>query len=309
VTSQTVTCIEQFDTELESMVVFTQDCGDVLGWDVRCSSAWTLQRVAPALGVPSCLALGSDGHSATVATLGGGLVVYDLRFLRPWKHWKVSTRAGILSMRSADFATSPGVFAALGSRMNEVALYDVTQGSCLTLFLTDPVGEKPKEDALSIPTLVELPVIAGVPKVTWEDPCPLLSGASSGTGSVRSLWLPPRGVQTFLLTAGSDRKVRHWSLDPGQTSQECAVVTPSDVPGETERPTYTASHLGDVFVVQEQGGQRNEAPASLSRMGSQDSSSPPSPNHRDAILDLCTISLQNDILVTAGRDGLVKLWR
>ncbi|CAE7468002.1 DIM1A, partial [Symbiodinium microadriaticum] len=118
--------------------------------------------------------------------------------------------------------------------------------------------------------------------------------------------LPPRGVQTFLLTAGSDRKVRHWSLDPGQTSQECAVVTPSDVPGETERPTYTASHLGDVFVVQEQGGQRKEAPASLSRVGSQDSSSPPSPNHRDAILDLCTISLQNDILVTAGRDGLVK---
>lgn len=309
VTSQTVTCIEQFDTELESMVVFTQECGDVLGWDVRCSSAWSLQRVAPALGVPSCLALGSDGHSATVATLGGGLVVYDLRFLRPWKHWKVSTRAGILSMRSADFASSPGVFAALGSRMNEVALYDVTQGSCLTLFLTDPVGEKPKEDALSIPTLLELPVVAGAPKVPWEDPCPLLSGASSGTGSVRSLWLPPRGVQTFLLTAGSDRKVRHWSLDPGQTSQECAVVTPSDVPGETERPTYTASHLGDVFVVQEQGGQRKEAPASLSRVGSQDSSSPPSPNHRDAILDLCTISLQNDILVTAGRDGLVKLWR
>lgn len=275
--------IDQLDTELESLVLFAQAHGTLRGWDLRGpKDAWTLP-VPPSLGLPWCVS--TQRLSFTVGTAGGALLLYDLRFLRPWKQWKA--RAGIVDLRSADVASSHGVFAALNSRCNEVALFDVSQGSCLTLFLTDPTDEKPKE-ALSVPSLTE---ISG--EATFELP------SSSGPG-VRSLWLPPRGAQTSLLAAGVDRKVRHWSLDPERHITEAYVVTPPETP-QAERPTYTSNHLGDVFVVQET--------SPVAEVKDEEPSNKPSPNHRDAILDLCSISLQHDILVTAGRDGLVKLWR
>ncbi|CAK0795091.1 unnamed protein product [Prorocentrum cordatum] len=96
-----VMCMEQFDNELESLVVFAQAHGAVQGWDIRSQSrSWSVSSVPPWLGIPSCLALGSDGHSICVGTLSGGLLVYDLRFLAPWKQWRVSSGAAILSMRS-----------------------------------------------------------------------------------------------------------------------------------------------------------------------------------------------------------------
>eukprot|EP00930_Biecheleria_cincta_P000941 TRINITY_DN102123_c0_g1_i1.p1 TRINITY_DN102123_c0_g1~~TRINITY_DN102123_c0_g1_i1.p1 ORF type:complete len:1135 (+),score=177.74 TRINITY_DN102123_c0_g1_i1:247-3405(+) len=319
--ASSVMCIEQFDTELESLVVFAQDTGFVHGWDVRGSSAsWSLNRVPPWLGVPNCLALGSDGHSAIIGTLGGGLLVYDLRFLAPYRQWKVSTGTAVLSMRSADVGPSQGAFVSLGSECNEVALFDLSRGSCSTLFLTGPVGEKPggekqKGTTVSVPSL--LPIQAGsCPPNSPDYLQPLLSSARKGGGSVRSLWLPPGGAQTFLLAGGADRKVRHWSLDPEHHAAEAYVVTPSEAPGNSDRvkATYSSNHHDEVFVVQEQEIQQPDGPGSTRSSSSPnilDASRPStaSPNHRDAILDMCAISLQHDILVTAGRHGLVKLWR
>eukprot|EP00927_Polykrikos_kofoidii_P054304 TRINITY_DN4873_c0_g1_i1.p1 TRINITY_DN4873_c0_g1~~TRINITY_DN4873_c0_g1_i1.p1 ORF type:complete len:1862 (-),score=341.37 TRINITY_DN4873_c0_g1_i1:313-5898(-) len=330
-----VMCLEQFDTELESLVVIVQQHGKVQGWDVRSRSrSWSMAAVPPSLGVPSCLALGSDGHSVTIGTLGGGLVVYDLRFLAPWKHWRVSTGAAVLSLRTAGFRGSPSAFAALGGDANEVAVFDVARGTCATLFLTEQVTDKVRGDtAVSVPTLLpvnssHLSSSAAVPD-QWQASNLFGGCRRSGAGCVRSIWLPPRGGQTFFLAAGTDRKVRHWSLDPEQHITEAYVVTPPDPisnDASRGRATYSSNHLGDVFVVQEQSEPRSE-PSSSSRGtprpmqagtgggtdvdGSRGSvlGGTTNPNHRDAILDMCAISLQHDVLVTAGRDGLVKLWK
>lgn len=41
-------CIDQFDTELESLVVFVQEHGAVKGWDVRSHvPSWNLAAVPP----------------------------------------------------------------------------------------------------------------------------------------------------------------------------------------------------------------------------------------------------------------------
>mmetsp|Transcript_26732 Transcript_26732/g.84681 ORF Transcript_26732/g.84681 Transcript_26732/m.84681 type:complete len:315 (+) Transcript_26732:1-945(+) len=313
-------CIEQFDTELESLVVFAQQHGAVQGWDIRSrSSCWSGLSVPPWLGVPSCLALASDGHALVVGTLGGGLMLYDLRFLAPWKQWRVSSGAAVLALRAANFRPSPGVFAALGGDSNEVALFDVTRGSCLTLFLTEPAGDRQKEAAISVPTLLQVQHEAGVAPAAVPGFMPdSISGSWHSAGCVRSLWLPPRGAQTFLLAGGTDRKVRHWSLDPEHHAAEAYVVTPHDPLGagnrSRDRVTYSSNHLGDVFVVQEQSaprGVQSKSPGPSGPAGDPEDGRPrgPNPNHRDAILDMCSISLQRDILVTAGRDGLVKLWK
>lgn len=209
---------------------------------------------------------------------------------------------------------TPGVFVALGGDSNEVAFFDVVRGSCLSLFLTKPSGERQKEAAITVPSLLD--ACGNESKLSTVPPPGRLA-----TGCVRSLWLPPRGSPNFLLSAGMDRRVRYWSLDHGQHTSEAYVVTPPDSLSAQdrakERITYSSNHLADVFVVQEQSTAHLESPRSSSKsggMGSVESSSlgpqiGTNPNHRDAILDMCTISLQHDILVTAGRDGLVKLWK
>lgn len=269
--------------------------------------------------------MGADGHAIVVGTLGGGLLVYDLRFLAPWKQWKVSSGASVLSLRSANFGPSPGVFAALGGDANEVALFDMARGSCSTLFLTEPVADKQKEAAVSVPTLLQART-RGPTALGTHDPGPErfnvgIPGARRAAGCVRALWLPPRGAQTFLLAGGADRKVRRWSLDPEHHAAETYIVTPHDHVGHPdgvrEKMAYGSNHLGDVFVVQEQVVSRADGPsfgASRAGAGSGDPDGDgrprgPNPNHRDAILDMCAISLQHEILVTAGRDGLVKLWK
>lgn len=286
-----------------------------------------MSSVPPWLGIPSCLALGSDGHSICVGSLSGGLLVYDLRFLAPWKQWRVSSGAAILSMKSASFGPSPGAFVSLGSDCNEVALFDVVRGSCLTLFLTEPVAHRQREAAVSVPTLLQaaaaaLPSPGGAASAEWQRlPAP---DARRSAGSVRSLWLPSRGAQTYVLAGGADRRVRHWSLDPEHHAAEAYVVTPPD-PSERGqgRAAYSSNQLGDVLVVREQAplprgcsGARQAPPkgasaAAAAGSDAEDARGPTgaNPNHRDAILDLCSISLQQDLLVTAGRDGLVKLWR
>jgi len=313
-----VMCIEQFDTELESLVVFAQQNGALQGWDVRSRAAcWSIPGVPPWLGVPSSMALAGDSRAMIVGTWGGGLLLHDLRFLAPWKQWRVSSGAAVLSLRSANFGPSPGVFAALGSDSNEVALFDVTRGSCLTLFLTEPVSDRQKDAAVNVPTLLEAQT-SGSDAVAPEQLQNNVVGARRGAGCVRCLWLPPRGGQTFLLAGGTDRKVRHWSLDPEHHIADSYVVTPQDTSSTSdrsrERPTYSSNHLGDVFVVQEQS-RAPVAPVASKATGLNSTEFDhgrgrgTNPNHRDAILDMCSISLQQEILVTAGRDGLVKLWK
>mmetsp|Transcript_92447 Transcript_92447/g.214820 ORF Transcript_92447/g.214820 Transcript_92447/m.214820 type:complete len:311 (-) Transcript_92447:43-975(-) len=309
-------CIEQFDTELESVVVFAQQHGAVQGWDIRSRApCWSRLTVPPRLGVPSCLALASDCHALVVGTLGGGLLLYDLRFLAPWRQWRVSSGAAVLALRSANFHPSPAVFTALGGDANEVALFDVTRGSCLTLFLTEPASERQREAAITVPKLLQAQPAAGAAAqgITPES----LPGGWHSAGSVRSLWLPPRGAQTFLLAGGTDRKVRYWSLDPEHHAAEAYIVTPDEPLGNAKRSrdrvTYSSNHLGDVFVVQEQLAParptRSQSSSTLGAESEDGRPRGPNPNHRDAILDMCNISLQREILVTAGRDGLVKLWK
>lgn len=318
-----VMCIEQFDTDLESVVVFAREDGTVQGWDLRMDRAsWSLRQVPPWLGVPSCMALGGDGHSMVVGTLGGGLLSYDLRFLAPWKQWKLSSGAAVLSMKSAQFRPSPSVFVAMGSDSNEVALFDVVGGSCLTLFCTEPAAERSSEATPVVPQLmpIETKLYGSPPPESFRATASI---GKRGSSSVRALWLPPRGEQTCLLAGSTDRKVRHWSLDPERHTAEAYVVTPPDPAAQAERaqerPTYRSCMQEDVFVVQEQAAVRAEAGpwGTLSSSGLPgDGDEPrsarslgPNPNHRDSILDMCTISLSSNLLVTAGRDGLVKLWR
>tara|TARA_A100001015_G_scaffold122738_1_gene136037 strand:- start:2162 stop:3016 length:855 start_codon:yes stop_codon:yes gene_type:complete len=284
------------------------------------------------------MALGHDGHTVTLGTLGGALLLYDLRFLCPLRTLKLSSSVPILDLKPNVTREVPCVFAALGSSSNEVALFDVANSRCVSLFMSHTGADQ--VSPVQVPTLFEASSARSVSPsacrpsvgfgaaaqhgVTPDGVHINLRSACRSANSVRCL--TTLGRQNMLLAAGTDGKVRYWSLDyeRGQHGvDKCYQVTPGGSACQ-----YDSSCLGDVFVVSEQpkanvtsptnarpGNARRDAMATpLSKQNADGQVAdfgpvPPDPNHRDAILDMTVLVNQENILVTAGRDGLVKLWR
>jgi hypothetical protein len=92
-----------------------------------------------------------------------------------------------------------------------------------------------------------------------------------------------RATSGGLFTAHNDGVVRFWHGD--------RVAT---VPRLQNEPTVSVTNVGNVRVVAQQPPKE-----SLNVREA----------HRDAIVDFCLASLQTDMVVTAGRDGLVKVWK
>lgn len=222
-----ITTLEHFDTDLESMVLYTQQGGGLHGWDVRCrSTAWSME-VPPWCGVPyaqsiqnfkfklfhskrfytsigdefeifycfiwnfrSAMAVGHDGHTVTVGTLGGALLLYDLRFLSPLKTLKLSSGVPILDLRPDVSREAPSVFAALGSNCNEVALFDVANSRCVSLFMTHG-GQH--QEPVQVPTLLD----ATCNRSASTSACRL----SVGTGVAAQHGITPDGVHINLRSA------------------------------------------------------------------------------------------------------------
>ena len=112
-----------------------------------------------------------------------------------------------------------------------------------------------------------------------------------------------------------------------KNSTLAAIVTPPHYDSiNNESFSYSSNFMGDVNIVQETcvretplisssivGGGEAGSTSSTSKMVDDLMMRPgpleANPNHKDSILDLSVLQLQYNILVTAGRDGLVKLWR
>eukprot|EP00736_Rhodelphis_marinus_P006848 Rmarinus@m.22575 len=132
--------------------------------------------------------------------------------------------------------------------------------------------------------------------------------------SIRSLLCPHDG--SFLLTAGTDRRVRYWDLgmrhgknDLGytvcgqQADEPKSRITMQEYPIQsTEEAGQT--HMGVMYL--ECPGENTQTTID-SR--TKQRPPPPSSEHTDAVLDIRATLHPRKMLISAGRDGVVKLWR
>lgn len=158
---------------------------------------------------------------------------------------------------------------------------------------------------------------------------------------------PPQGVRailpltdSILLSAGSDGAVRHWDA---ARPENCYVVLapppPPAVPPEVlrsagvdeaelwparprpaRRPKYSVLHCGSVQVLQELPGQpeagssaqqQQQGGGSGAQAAAHAAAAARAECHRDAILAMASAggAGAQRMLLTAGRDGVVKAWR
>uniref|UniRef100_A0A8C0WKK3 non-specific serine/threonine protein kinase n=1 Tax=Castor canadensis TaxID=51338 RepID=A0A8C0WKK3_CASCN len=134
----------------------------------------------------------------------------------------------------------------------------------------------------------------------WASSAPPLSELQPSPHSVHGIYCSPADGNPILLTAGSDMKIRFWDLAYPERSYIVA--------GSTSSPSvsYYRKIIEGTEVVQEiQNKQKVGSSDDTPRRGSE--SLPV--GHHDIITDVATFQTTQGFIVTASRDGIVKVWK
>ncbi|XP_040818967.1 phosphoinositide 3-kinase regulatory subunit 4 isoform X3 [Ochotona curzoniae] len=134
----------------------------------------------------------------------------------------------------------------------------------------------------------------------WASSAPPLSELQPSPHSVHGIYCSPADGNPILLTAGSDMKIRFWDLAYPERSYVVA--------GGTSSPSvcYYRKVIEGTEVVQEiQSNQKVGPSDDTPRRGPE--SLPV--GHHDIITDIATFQSTQGFIVTASRDGIVKVWK
>ncbi|KAI4305247.1 hypothetical protein L6164_028624 [Bauhinia variegata] len=289
----------------------TQNCGIHL-WDTRSNSnTWTL-KATPEEGYVSSLVFGPCGNWFVSGSSRGVLTLWDLRFLIPVNSWKYSLACPIEKMclfippPNAPLSSTarPLVYVAAGC--NEVSLWNAENGSChQVLRVANYESDAETSDlpwALARPsnkaTSKSDPRRNVNPKYRVDElnaPPPHLPG-------IRSLLPLPGGD---LLTGGTDLKIRRWDhYSPDRSYSICGP----NLKGVGNDALYETKSSFGVQVVQET--RRRPLTSKLTTKALLAAAATDSAGcHRDSILSLASVKLNQRVLLSSSRDGAIKVWK
>lgn len=289
----------------------TQNCGIHL-WDIRTDlNAWTL-KATPEEGYVSSLLTGPCGNWFVTGSSRGVLTLWDLRFRIPVNSWQYSLVCPIEKMclfvppptASVSTTARPLVYVAAGC--NEVSLWNAENGSCHQVFR---VASNDSDAEMS-----DLPwALARPSNKTNSKPDPRrnpnpkyrvdeLNEPSPRLPGIRSLLPLPGGD---LLTGGTDLKIRRW--DHCSPDRSYAICGPS-LKGVGNDGFYETRSSFGVQVVQET--RRRPLTTKLtSKAVIAAAATDPAGCHRDSIISLASVKLNQRLLISSSRDGAIKVWK
>ncbi|OXB65929.1 hypothetical protein ASZ78_002677 [Callipepla squamata] len=134
----------------------------------------------------------------------------------------------------------------------------------------------------------------------WASSAPPLSELQPSPNSIHGIYCSPASGNPILLTAGSDMKIRFWDLAYPERSY--VVAGSSNCPSVS----YYRKIIEGTEVVQEIQNKQ--------KMGPTDETPRKGPEslpvgHHDIITDIATFQTTQGFIVTASRDGIVKVWK
>ncbi|PON62468.1 Regulatory associated protein of TOR [Parasponia andersonii] len=301
------------DNTTSQMVMYSsQNCGIHL-WDSRTSSnAWTLKSV-PENGYVSSLVTGPCGNWFVSGSSRGALTLWDLRFLIPVNSWKYPLVCPIEKMclfvpplnASTSAAVRPLVYVAAGC--NEVSLWNAEDGIChQVLKVANYDSDAEMSDVL---WALGKPLSRGNSKSDvrrnvnskyrvneLHEPPPRLPG-------IRSLLPLPGGD---LLTGGTDLKIRRW--DHCSPDRSYSVCGPNGNEVVNDEFYKTSSNFG-AQIVQEKKKRPPPMGKNTAKTVLAAAATDPAGSHRDSILSLASVKLNQRLLISSSRDGAIKVWK
>ncbi|XP_066297190.1 phosphoinositide 3-kinase regulatory subunit 4-like [Branchiostoma lanceolatum] len=260
--------MNHFDTGSQSILVYATVHGNLVGWDLRApGEAWKLKN-DPKFGLITSFAVDHKQCWLGVGTSSGTHVCWDLRFQLPISTVNHPTGARVRKLCMHPTQQSWVISAVQGN--NEVSMWDMETGARqMTL---------------------------------WASSAPPLSTSQASNHSVFSMYCSPGDGNPFLLTAGSDQRIRMWDLVYPDKSYVVAGAANDPVMSTS----YVARMIDGTEVVQEasskpRGGTNEDVP----RRGPD---TPPA-GHQDTVTDIAVCQVAQSLILSCSRDGVIKVWK
>uniref|UniRef100_A0A182QQ95 non-specific serine/threonine protein kinase n=1 Tax=Anopheles farauti TaxID=69004 RepID=A0A182QQ95_9DIPT len=247
------------DQGAQSVIVYATLYGALVGWDIRMPDyAWRLQSDLRS-GVITTFCIDPSSSWLTVGTSSGRHVCWDLRFQLPIA--KINHPHDARIRRVSHHPTESSWLVSASQGNSEVYVWNIETGH--------------RQQAY------------------WASASPPLSNSAASSHSVCALLPGVHDGNPFLLTGGTDQRLRYW--DPVNV-ENCALVVPS------------ARDYAPLNVTYDGGEQRGGRPADDTdhRVGPE----MPAHGHNDVISDLlmCRTAKQT-FIASSSRDGVIKLWK
>ena len=276
-----VVAMDCFDTDFSSCLVSACERGGVVCWDIRTNKiSWSVPIDPLQYLSPSGLVLSKDARSFVVSGLAGNMTVFDNRFLKPVWHYSIGGNGGITNMCASSEPRSVWV-----STGPETCLYDIESGG-EPKFVAATVSS-PGQPPVPRPSLVRKDQHSHAPSDFS------ISRVLKSEANARCI-LECAGNPWTLISGHNDGVARYWSRNMS------GVVCPLQLdptPAISSQNMVIQQPVRDSDIVREETQAYAGRPCTVTE------------GHRDVISDICIASLQYDIIVTAGRDGLIKLWK
>lgn len=319
---------EHFRLDTHSVLVLATNRSRILAFDLRTMKALYILDNPVHHGTPTCFVIDRKRHWLLLGTSHGVLDLWDLRFKVRLKAWGIPGTRSIYRICIHPFkGRGRWVCVAGGSGQGEVTVWDIEKTQCREVYRTSSSRESPKSYE-PWPVDEDRPEeMLGRFAATLES-----SGSDSADRGVRAMAAGTDAHEDgrdskygFLVTGGSDKKIRFWDLAYVENS---AVV--SGLEAEESKSIFTASHLTASLTVNAERLPRSVPTAPNAAVGSKGSSSTTTKltsgrqprstvislqqqhllkSHLDSILDIALLESPYGMTVSVDRSGCTYVFQ
>lgn len=308
-----VLSLQSYATEGPPMILYNTQHNGIHLWDLRKqNNAWSL-KANPEEGYVSSVVLGPCQNWLMSGSSRGVLTLWDLRFLIPVNTWQYTKGCPVEKMcllmpatnSSPSMTSGSSVYVAAG--INEMALWNAKDGSLHRIFRLACSGTG--TDVAETPIALARPSsqLYSKSEVTLD---PQRNGNSKYR--VQDLKEPPSrlpGICSLLpllggdvLTGGTDLRIRLWDyFSPDRSYCVCGPSTKN----MAEKEIYDTRSNKGVQIIQEVNRQSKLTSKACLEASATDSAG----CHRDCILSMASVQLNQRLLISSSRDGAVKVWK
>ncbi|CAN8102358.1 unnamed protein product [Discula destructiva] len=260
---------EHFKQETNSMMIIATNRSRILGIDLRTMSLMYVLENPVHHGTPTCFCIDRKRNWLCVGTAHGVLDLWDLRFKMRLKGWGVPGKSAIYRLCIHPIkGRGKWICVSGGTGQGEVTVWDLEKTLCREIYRVGGNTESPKGYD---PWEVDEDKPEGMLGRYATNIEPSATGNADrgvramvvGNGSLEGS--EQRDVRhAFILTGGSDKKLRFWDLTRVENSSVFSGLMPDE-----EKPTYTASHPTTAMTLSTERGPRGQASSSSSNSGAE----------------------------------------
>ncbi|XP_069690077.1 phosphoinositide 3-kinase regulatory subunit 4 isoform X4 [Periplaneta americana] len=268
--------INYFDSGAQSVLVYATMYGSIVGWDLRSpGTAWKLDNDLKR-GVITSFCLDPHQSWLAVGTSSGFHICWDLRFQLPISTIDHPIRTRIRRLICHPTEQSCVISAVHGN--NEISVWNLENHFRQT--------------------------------VLWASNAPPLTHTTANSHSVCAMYASSTDRSPFLLTGGTDMRLRYWDLDSPADSY-LAIPSANDTLGPTS-VAYKPRLIDGTNVIVEVPVKPRVGQGSSIR-GGEESPRPgpdqPQAGHHDWISEIAMCQASQCFLLTGSRDGVIKVWK